>query len=1204
MWLEFFKYDVRYQLRQWMLWITTVPMMAIAFVSAGSDGARIGGAIGNIHLNAPVVIANQLGILSIVAMFLVTIFIAGTVLRDQEVGIADLLFATPMRKVDYLLGRFLAGFLVCLVIFALVVLAMLIGPTMSYVDPERLSEFSVAPYLWSFFVFIVPNLLFVSALLMLLAATTRSLILVYVGVLAFMVLWAVAGALRSFPGAENLAVMLDPFGVRALAEMTKYFTSEESNNLLPSLSGILLINRVLWTCISFALFAATVVFFKPQRMGTASAWFSKLSGAKKSKQKPVPSVKVLPRYLQPYAPKFDLSVAWAQCWSELRFDTKGVLKSLPFLVMLLLALANFIANYMIGGSLMDSVPYPLTRLMLEELAGAINFVLAIILLFYSGELVFKERQAKIADLRNAMPVPNWVPMVAKSGAIIAIVFSFLFSGVLLAIIIQCIRGGAPIEFGLYVQGTVLNAMYFIFIGLAMLALHVLANNKYVGYVLGLGLLMLSSTLNSLDINLRLLDFASLPPLQYSDLNGYGHFLTGWMWYAVYWSALTLILLFVAQAFWVRTASQNWRARLVSGVRSLFSLRGGLGIGMSASVIMFVATGAWIYHNTTQLNRYESKAAELDRQADYEKQFRQYLAVAHPSITAVKANVDIFPHQRKVTIQAQYTMQNKGQSDVELLQLQTDLDAETRFQNLPAHQVLIDDKRHGFKVLKLNQAIEPGASLTLQFTVDVIRRGFTNSGASDPIRENGTLFAFENFFPRIGYDQSAEIEDKAERRERGLGAQAGVPKLEDQQARNYMFWKLWGFDADLMDFETTVSTSADQVAIAPGDLQGSWEKNGRRYFHYKMDKPISPFFSYQSGKWEVKKADWKGVSIEVYYDKKHPYNIDSMLSGAQAGLEYLSANFGAYPHKQVRILEIPLYQTYARSFPNTIPFSEALGFINDLRDKNAVDHVFYVTAHEIAHQWWGDQAIAANVQGSGMVTETLAEYSALMAVEKQFGAEKTRHILRSDLNKYLSGRGKELKEEQALFKNEGQIYLQYRKGSLIMYRLREEIGEAAVNRALAKFMDAYRYQTRPYPTSADVIRFIREETPADKQELITDMFERIVLYDNRVLDASAKQRNDGQWEVTMKVQLAKLEADSKGKEKVRTYDEAIDVAVFSRKEGAPEREERVLLREKRQLPSGESVLTFTVKDKPYEVGVDPYHLLIDRKTEDNRKVVRF
>ncbi len=327
----------------------------------------------------------------------------------------------------------------------------------------------------------------------------------------------------------------------------------------------------------------------------------------------------------------------------------------------------------------------------------------------------------------------------------------------------------------------------------------------------------------------------------------------------------------------------------------------------------------------------------------------------------------------------------------------------------------------------------------------------------------------------------------------------------------------------------------------------------------------------------------------------------MIAGAQAGMDYLSKEFGPYPHKQLRILETPLYQQFARSFPNTVPFSEALGFINDLRDPDGVDHVFYVTAHELAHQWWGDQAIAANVQGSGMVTESLAEYSALMALEKRFGAEKTRHILRFDLDAYLSGRGKELAQEQPLYKTENQVYIQYRKGSLVFYRLREEIGEAAVNRALRHFIDQHRYQSRPYATSADVIAALRAEAPADKQELITDLFERIVLYDNRMLDASAKQRPDGQWDVTLQLQLAKSEADGKGKETARAYDEPVDIAIFAGKEG---KDERVLYRAKHVLPAGQSRLTITVKEKPAQAGVDPYLLLIDRNAKDNRKAVSF
>jgi aminopeptidase N len=328
----------------------------------------------------------------------------------------------------------------------------------------------------------------------------------------------------------------------------------------------------------------------------------------------------------------------------------------------------------------------------------------------------------------------------------------------------------------------------------------------------------------------------------------------------------------------------------------------------------------------------------------------------------------------------------------------------------------------------------------------------------------------------------------------------------------------------------------------------------------------------------------------------------MIKGTQRALDYNTANFGPYPHKQVRILETPLYQTFARSFPGTIPFSESLGFISDMRDPDSVDHVFYVTAHEMAHQWWGDQIIAANVQGSAMLTESLAEYSALMALEKEFGAEKVRHILRWDMDQYLAGRGKELVEELPLTRTESQVYLHYRKGSLAFYRLREEIGEAALNRALKNFLDAHRYQSAPYVTSLDLLKYIRAQAGHDKQELITDLFERIVIYDNRVLESRASRRADGKWDVTVKLNLAKLQADGKGKETARQYDEPVDIAIFSRAAGAGEKDERVLHRQKYALHAGESTVTMTVAEKPSEVGVDPYNLLIDRVAGDNRKKV--
>ncbi|PWF44369.1 M1 family aminopeptidase [Massilia glaciei] len=1192
MWQEFFRFDLRYQLRQPLLWLTALALSAMAFMSAGSDAFRIGGAIGNVHMNAPVVIANQLAVLSIIAMFLVTVFIAGAVLRDREVGIADMLFATPMRKTDYLAGRFLAGFAACLAIFGLITLAMMLGSRLPSIDPARLGPFSLHTYAWGFFVFVVPNLLFVAALLMMLAATTRSMILVYVGVLAFLVLWGVAGVLAG-DNQASLAVLLDPFGVRALKQATRYYTSAESNALLPPLDGLLLINRLVWGAVALALFAATVVWFKPQRADTGRAWFKRRS--KPAAAGPAARVTATRRI----APRFTGSTAWAQWLAVLRFDAKGVIKSMPFLVMLLLAVANFVANYTIGGMRFDSAPYPLTRLLLEELAGGINSVLVIVLIFYSGELIFKERQVKISDVNDAMPVPDWVPLTAKAAALVAVIFAFLFTGVAAALVIQLAKGGAPVEAMLYLQGTLINSVYFILMALAILALHTITNNKFLGYALAIVLFLSNTILNGMHLEHKLYSFAALPPLTYSDVNGYGHFLKGWSWFAFYWALFCVALLIVAQAFWQRGLAQSGRARIGAALRKL---RGKAGLALAVSMAAWAVTGGWIFYNTNVLNRYQASDVVLDDQADYEKLYRKTLALPQPSLTSVRADVAIFPAERRVTIKGHYLLKNKTAAALDTLRVQTDVNTETTIDQMPAHKVLVDDKRFGFRVLQLAAPLAPGATLALDFTVEVRNPGFTNGGAPGQINHNGTMFASENFFPTLGYVQAREIEDRNERRQRGLDDTHRMPKLEDQQARNSNYWKLFGFDADLIDFETTVSTSAGQTAIAPGRLEKRWKKDGRNYFQYKMDRPILPFFSYQSAAWEVKKAAWNGLPIEVYYDKKHAYNIDSMVKGTQRALDYYTANFGPYPHKQVRILEFPLYLPFARSFPGTIPFSESLGFISDMRDPTAVDHVFYVTAHEIAHQWWGDQVIAANVQGSGMLNESLAEYSALMALEKEFGAEKVRHILRWDMDQYLAGRAGELVEELPLFRSEGQMYLHYRKGSLVFYRLREEIGEAALNRALKGFLDANRYQTSPYPTSLDLLAFIRAEARPDQQDLITDMFEKIVIYDNRVLEAHARRRGDGKWDVTVKLSLAKIEADGKGKESARKYDEAVDIGVFARAAGAGEKDERVLHRKKVLLPAGESTITITVAEKPYDVGVDPYNLLIDRVAADNRKPV--
>jgi len=349
---------------------------------------------------------------------------------------------------------------------------------------------------------------------------------------------------------------------------------------------------------------------------------------------------------------------------------------------------------------------------------------------------------------------------------------------------------------------------------------------------------------------------------------------------------------------------------------------------------------------------------------------------------------------------------------------------------------------------------------------------------------------------------------------------------------------------------------------------------------------------------VKRDAWTSpsgerVPIEIYYDAKHPYNVDRMILGVKKSLDYFTKNFSPYQHKQVRILEFPGYRTFAQSFPNTIPFSESIGFVADLRDKESIDYVFYITAHEVAHQWWAHQVIGGNVQGSTMIVETMAQYSALMVMEKEYGRDKMQKFLRYELDRYLRDRGSELVAEKPLVLVEDQGYIHYRKGSLVMYALRDYIGEAAVNRALAKFIRDYGFSGPPYTTGGELVRYFRAEAGPEHQELITDLFERITLFDNNTRTVTSTKRADGKYVVKVTVASTKLRGDDKGEEKPIPVNDMIDIGVFGEKE-------KVLFSEKRRITKPLETFEIVVGEKPVKAGIDPFNKLIDRNPKDNVK----
>lgn len=1189
-------FELRQQFGNPVFWVVAVIFGLLAFGASSSDVVQLGGSIGNVYRNAPTVVIGLLNGFAVIAMLLVVLFVAGGALRDFDTRTAELFFTTPVKKRDYLLGRFLGGYLATMGVMLFVALGILAGYAMPWVDAERLAPASLDPYLWSFGVLLIPNMLFVSALLFCLAVSTRSMLATYIGVIAFFALSIVTGTLTADLDTRWIGALVDPFGQQAITNSTRYWSAAESNTQVPVVDGVLLANRALWVAVSFVLIGLAYRLFRTDREGLS--W-----GRRK---KPGAAQVVAPSRAAPVAkPEVQVATGFAaqfrQYLHQAWFDTKGVLRGVPLLVMLVIGLFILITNLYFGDQTFGTTIYPTTGRMSDLIAGSFSLFLIIIVTFYAGELVFRERAQRIAEVTDAYPNADWIPFAAKATALVAVVFAFYSVGIVAALINQVARGYFDFEFALYLQQMLLACLPFAMMGVLALFLMVLTNSKAVGYVLMLLYIASRIVLGVLDFDNNLYRPMGAPGVPYSDMNGFGHFLIGHLWFRAYWGAFIAVLFVLGLLFWVRGNRSTMRERLREARRRLTPATGG---ALALALIAFVGLGGFVYWNTmvlaerTRIDAYLPGDAAMDQQAEYEKTYAPLQGLAQPKIRAVFTDIDIHPGERRVESLVRYRVENPHDQPIPLLHLEIQSSLEQLEIDLGGATLDKEDIAQGVWQYRFDTPMQPGESREFSFRFRFAPQGFSNSTGQTQIVENGTFFN-SGFLPSFGYNEGRRLLDRSERKKRGLAEAERMPKLEDETARaNYVF----GDDGDWIEFETIVSTDPDQIALAPGYLQREWTEDGRRHFHYKMDAPMVNFAAWLSARWEVRRDSWNDVAIEIYHHPAHHWNVERMVEASKKSFDYFTREFTPFQFRQLRILEFPRYASFAQSFANTVPFSESIGFIADLRDPDAIDYVFYVTAHEIAHQWWGHQVVGAGQQGSTMLIESLSQYSALMVMEREYGEHKMRRFLKYELDRYLAGRSSELLEELPLYRVENQQYIHYRKGSLVFYALKDAIGEKTLNAILKRFLQDKGFQSAPYTNTADFLAYLREGTDPKHHPLIEELFEKIVFYDHRLKSAEAVKREDGKYAVTLEYHAAKVEADGKGKETPLALGHEVDIGVFARPPGGDEADESVLYLSKHRIDAETGSIEVVVDGEPFDAGIDPYNKLIDRVSDDNRRRV--
>jgi hypothetical protein len=525
---------------------------------------------------------------------------------------------------------------------------------------------------------------------------------------------------------------------------------------------------------------------------------------------------------------------------------------------------------------------------------------------------------------------------------------------------------------------------------------------------------------------------------------------------------------------------------------------------------------------------------------------------------------------------------------------------------PFH-VVSSSPRDLYTVYELATPLPPGDKLDINFNVGYTSRGFKDGNERPELAYSGTFFD-SSYFPTIGYDNNIELDDPRRRREEHLPEQELLPHRGDPVGT---VTNLFTPSSDWITYRTTVSTSDSdseghsQIAISPGYLTREWNENGRHYFSYDMgDVKTLDFYAFISARYNVKREMYEGaanpIAIEVYHIPAHAYDVDDMIAASKAGLAYYEKNFSPFQFRQYRILEFPRYRSFAQSFPNTVPFSEGIGFIGRLEKPTDIDFTYFVTAHELGHQWWAHQLIGGRVEGSNMLSETLAEYSALMVMKQKYGSDSMHRFLKHELDQYLRGRAGEIRRERPVVLVQNEPYVWYQKGGQVMYTLADYIGEDKLNLALHNFLMQYRYanandsQSGPYPDTRQLVDALRTQTPPELQYYITDAFESIVLYDNKAVTATVTQTPDKRYKVTLTVQARKLKSDGSGNETPMALNDYIDIGVFTGKKD----EEKPLYLKKEKITEANDVFEIVVDQMPTRAGIDPYNKLIDRIPDDN------
>ncbi|HEV8112161.1 MAG TPA: M1 family aminopeptidase [Planctomycetota bacterium] len=1114
---EVFRLDFRHHLRRPLLWFLVAILALCAWgLSSGhmrvsSGDADVGGT--KSWFTSEFAMGRILSLLTaLIFSFFVAVAAGMVVIRDDETKVSDLLHSTPLRASEYIWGKFAAVFMAFVAVLGLQIAfhafanhALTTAKTAEFVGP-----FGLWNYLRPMIVFALPAIFFFAGTSFAVGAWSRRPILVFfipvaVFVLSIFFLWSWTPNWLD-PRINRLLEWIDPSGVRWLNET---WLKVDRGVQFYNHSTIPLDSGFVASRIAFAALGLLAVWFSRVHLSATLRGSRVRSGAKAARiAEPATIAQTARPPLSSLAMKSGKPGFWRGTWEVARVERSELKASAGLYLFGPLILLQTVASAAFALGAFDTPLLNTSGQLAVASMGPLTTCVCLLLLFYTTESLERERVRLLGQIHASTPVRTASILFGKAIANSIVAFVLLAFAFVADAIVLVFQGGVPIEVRPFLVVSLLLLPTFVLWCSFVTAAHSVSRNRWATYGIGLAALFVTGYCNTRGW----MNWAGNWPLwgtvQWSDMGTFELLRTELWVNRVMVLAMAVMFIALALRFHPRRDADASGVFARMAPKPLFVSTLRFAPWMLAPFILCV----WLYRDAQagfQGNDNKKKAKDY-----WAKNIQTWKDAPKPSITGVDLDLELEPARRWLRSDGTFTLTNDKDVALRQIPITRGVDWEKLEWTLDGEKVVPED-RAGLCIFTPKKPLAHGESLKLSFRFEnEFPHGATKNGGgtSDFVLPSGvvlTSFAPE-MVPMLGFADGAGV-DEDNHSDAKVYPDDFYEGITDS-----------GFGNNLPSTTHVRVTAPEEYTInSVGTLESDEVHDGKRTVVWVSDHPVQ-FFNVVAGRWAVR----RGEGTVIYYHPDHTYNIDEMITALDGARRYYSEWFRAYPWKELKLSEFPNLASYAQGFPTNITFSENIGFLTKSEPK--AEAAFLVTAHEAAHQWWGNILSPGKGPNGDLLSEGMSHFSTILLMNQMKGLHERIEFCKGIENRY--GDNRQVDSEKPLVKIDGSrpgdTTCTYDKGGWVFWMLLNRIGRDQDLGGLRSFIA--KYETNPdHPVLQDFIATMREFAP-DKEsfdDFVKQWFFSVVVPEYQLADASKTRvvevgsngnGDNEQWEVHVRV----------------------------------------------------------------------------------------